>query len=254
MNYFYKVRLRCAGLLSLLPEIQKNPSMNFLFYPLYILSKMDTIYLTILPNNRREGVSSLKAARTPKKQDSIAEVLRDAILSGDIPGGTEMTQQELAEGLGVSRMPVREALILLEYQGLVQRLSNNRIRVARISRDSIREVFALCAELELNACQQLSSEAVQQIITAPKQALQSLLSPLPEILRLHHELCDSISNPFTQRTLRTILVTYVDYASRSPRYQRDEGERLFTKALTATHEERTQLLQTYFKKLEDSFF
>ena len=57
-----------------------------------------------------------------KKQGSIVELLRDEILAGNIPDGSEMTQNELAEGLGVSRMPVREALILLEYQGLIDRL------------------------------------------------------------------------------------------------------------------------------------
>ena len=48
-----------------------------------------------------------------KKQGSIVEALRDAILSGSIPADTEMTQNELAQSLGVSRMPVREALIIL---------------------------------------------------------------------------------------------------------------------------------------------
>ena len=51
-----------------------------------------------------------------KKQGSIVELLRDEILAGNIPDGSEMTQNELAEGLGVSRMPVREAPILLEYR------------------------------------------------------------------------------------------------------------------------------------------
>ena len=64
-----------------------------------------------------------------KKQGSIVEALRDAILSGSIPADTEMTQNELAQSLGVSRMPVREALIILEYQGLIRRLPNNHVRV-----------------------------------------------------------------------------------------------------------------------------
>ena len=42
-----------------------------------------------------------------KKQGSIVEILRDAILSGRIPEDMEMTQNELAQELGVSRMPVR---------------------------------------------------------------------------------------------------------------------------------------------------
>ena len=53
-----------------------------------------------------------------KKNGGVVEALQQAILSGQIPAGTEMTQNELAESLGVSRMPVREALMILEYQGL----------------------------------------------------------------------------------------------------------------------------------------
>ena len=67
----------------------------------------------------------MQALGTQKKQGSIVEAISQAILSGQIPAGTEMTQKELAESLGVSRMPVREALILLEYQGLIHRLPNN---------------------------------------------------------------------------------------------------------------------------------
>ena len=44
-----------------------------------------------------------------KKQGSIVELLRDEILAGNIPDGSEMTQNELAESLGVSRMPVRSS-------------------------------------------------------------------------------------------------------------------------------------------------
>ena len=69
----------------------------------------------------------MQALGTQKKQGSIVEAISQAILSGQIPAGTEMTQKELAESLGVSRMPVREALILLEYQGLIHRLPNKQI-------------------------------------------------------------------------------------------------------------------------------
>ena len=83
----------------------------------------------------------MKQIRIQKKQGSIVEVLRDEILSGNIPAGTEMTQTELAESLGVSRMPVREALILLEYQGLVRRLPNNHVRVAELSGDCLDHIL-----------------------------------------------------------------------------------------------------------------
>lgn len=82
-----------------------------------------------------------------KKQGSIVEALRDAILSGSIPADTEMTQNELAQSLGVSRMPVREALIILEYQGLIRRLPNNHVRVVPQTREYIAELFRMCGDL-----------------------------------------------------------------------------------------------------------
>lgn len=82
-----------------------------------------------------------------KKQGSIVEALRDAILSGSIPAETEMTQNELAQSLGVSRMPVREALILLEYQGLIRRLPNNHVRVVPQTKEYYTEIFRMCRYL-----------------------------------------------------------------------------------------------------------
>lgn len=67
--------------------------------------------------DRQKGKDRMEYIGNKKKQGSIVELLRDEILAGNIPDGSEMTQNELAESLGVSRMPVREALILLEYQG-----------------------------------------------------------------------------------------------------------------------------------------
>ena len=75
----------------------------------------------------------MEKMRLPKKPDSVVNALRDAILSGQIECGTELTQMELAENLGVSRMPIREALIVLEYQGLVERLSNQHVRPETLS-------------------------------------------------------------------------------------------------------------------------
>ena len=93
-----------------------------------------------------------------KKQGSIVELLRDEILAGNIPDGSEMTQNELAESLGVSRMPVREALILLEYQGLIDRLPNNHVRVASLTEDYFRHILKTGCRLELEFLQNLEEE------------------------------------------------------------------------------------------------
>ena len=93
-------------------------------------------------------VAAMEQIGNKKKQGSIVETLRDAILSGSIPAETEMTQNELAKSLEVSRMPVREALIILEYQGLVKRLPNNHVQAAGVSGAYLESLFSLCAHME----------------------------------------------------------------------------------------------------------
>ena len=58
--------------------------------------------------------------------DYIAEAIQNEILSGRMEAGQPLRQEELSEKLGYSRMPVREALQILEEQGLVRRLATDR--------------------------------------------------------------------------------------------------------------------------------
>ena len=83
------------------------------------------------------------------KQNSVVEVLQDAILSGTLTARMELKQNELAESLEVSRMPIREALFILEYQGLVERLPNNHVRVAELSEGFYEDVFRMGEQLSL---------------------------------------------------------------------------------------------------------
>lgn len=61
--------------------------------------------------------------------EHVAKVLRKKILCGEIPDKTELTQKLVAAQLGVSRMPIREALNKLELECLVERLGNRHVRV-----------------------------------------------------------------------------------------------------------------------------
>ena len=121
-----------------------------------------------------------------KKNGGVVEALQQAILSGQIPAGTEMTQNELAESLGVSRMPVREALMILEYQGLIIRLPNNRIKAADLTEETLRQILALGAQLERQAMRALPQDAM----LAGGEMLQHLPYPL------HRKLLESIQETY----------------------------------------------------------
>ncbi|GAB7386466.1 GntR family transcriptional regulator [Bacillaceae bacterium] len=78
----------------------------------------------------------------------VCSVLRKAILRGDLKPGERLVQAELAEALGVSRMPVREALRKLESEGLVTIEPHRGAIVKSFGIDDIREIYELRAELE----------------------------------------------------------------------------------------------------------
>jgi DNA-binding GntR family transcriptional regulator len=84
--------------------------------------------------------------------DDTAAAIRARILSGEIPIGAQLRQVELAEMLGVSRTPVREALRQLQAGGLIEVLPNRGAVVRVPAPWEVREAYEVRAELEGLAC------------------------------------------------------------------------------------------------------
>lgn len=78
----------------------------------------------------------------------IADHLRQAILSGDIVPGQRVRQEEVAERLSSSRLPVREALRMLEAEGLIEHRVNRGARVPRLDRHEVDVVYQMRERLE----------------------------------------------------------------------------------------------------------
>jgi DNA-binding GntR family transcriptional regulator len=76
------------------------------------------------------------------------EALRERILRGDFPDGEPLRQDALADELGVSRIPVREALRQLEAEGLVTFSPHRGAVVSSLSLEAIQELFELRTEIE----------------------------------------------------------------------------------------------------------
>jgi len=74
--------------------------------------------------------------------------LREMIFSGDLPAGSDHLETELAERLGMSRTPVREAALQLESQGLVEMRPRKGIRILPVSANDMREIYDVLTELE----------------------------------------------------------------------------------------------------------
>jgi DNA-binding GntR family transcriptional regulator len=85
--------------------------------------------------------------------DYVAEALRDAILTGRLPDGAVLKQAAIAEHLGVSRVPVREAMRELQAEGLVQAQAHHVAVVPSLSLRRIGELYEYRALIEAHMAQ-----------------------------------------------------------------------------------------------------
>jgi DNA-binding GntR family transcriptional regulator len=81
-------------------------------------------------------------------QQEAYRYLRDRILNAELAAEALINPTEVAERLGISRMPVREALRQLDAEGLVSMRPNRRAVVTRLSADEVEDLFEMRAELE----------------------------------------------------------------------------------------------------------
>ncbi len=80
-------------------------------------------------------------------QRALAE-LRDMIVTGELPPGSDHLESELAERLGMSRTPVREAALTLEAEGLLELRPRKGMRILPVSVQDMREIYDVLTELE----------------------------------------------------------------------------------------------------------
>lgn len=78
----------------------------------------------------------------------VAELLREEVLSGVLKPGSRLRQEELAERLGLSRIPIREALRQLESEGLVVMVPNSGAWIARIELKECVEIYKIRERVE----------------------------------------------------------------------------------------------------------
>jgi DNA-binding GntR family transcriptional regulator len=87
--------------------------------------------------------SGYKPLRLQRLVDDATQALRDAILTGKLPEGARLRQVELADRLGISRTPIREALGRLQHEGLVDLLPRSGVRVTPFDVDEAVELYDL---------------------------------------------------------------------------------------------------------------
>ena len=86
-------------------------------------------------------------------KDQVLKALRNAVFKGDLKKDEEITQNEMADMLGVSRMPVREAFQELHKEGIIHIQGNRRVVVVGLTREDVADHYDIRAFLEGLAAQ-----------------------------------------------------------------------------------------------------
>lgn len=94
---------------------------------------------------------TLPRITTITRQEAVFQELEKAIMSGQIPPGQRLSTEEIARGMGVSRIPVREALARLAERGFITTRPKWGSIVNELSRDNLREILDLRLMLECEA-------------------------------------------------------------------------------------------------------
>lgn len=106
-------------------------------------------------------------------RDVVFRTLRRAILKGELKPGERLMEVQLANRLGVSRTPVREAIRKLELEGLVTMIPRRGAEVAEITEKNMRDVLEVRRALEelavKIACEKMTDEEIELLRQASKK-------------------------------------------------------------------------------------
>ena len=106
-------------------------------------------------------------------RDVVFQTLRQAILKGELQPGERLMEIKLAESLGVSRTPIREAIRKLELEGLVVMIPRKGAAVANITEKDTKDVLEVRRTLEMFAvevaCDRITEEQLVELKKAAKE-------------------------------------------------------------------------------------
>lgn len=184
-------------------------------------------------------------------RDVVFNTLRQAILRGELKPGERLMEIQLANKLGVSRTPIREAIRKLELEGLVLMIPRKGAEVADITEKSLRDVLEVRKALEELAvqltCDKITKEQIGELEQAAEQFKKTLKSnDITEIaeadVRFHDIIYLATDNQkliLLLNNLREQMYRYrIEYLKRADKYSQ----------LLAEHEEIIRHIEKKQKK------
>jgi DNA-binding GntR family transcriptional regulator len=151
------------------------------------------------------------------KQDWVAEIIRERIIVGAYRRSEQLKQADLAEELGVSITPVREALLTLEAEGYVRGLPHKGLLVPELDPALAREIYDLRLmlerELTARALDLMTPPALTELLDLQRNLVRALTSDDLQSVRtanyrFHFRLYEIADRPQTLKFVRVLWAKY----------------------------------------------
>ena len=156
-------------------------------------------------------------------KDQVTSLVRENILKGKLPQGSKLIERELAESLGVAGMPVHDALIQLEKEGLLVSKTNSRY-VIELTRQDLYELFEvrvvlerLAAELAAKNTTPVNADQFQELFRNMKKAVEchDMDAFIDGHTKIHRMIWHQANNPQLLRAMDSILGPILMFMARS---------------------------------------
>lgn len=167
--------------------------------------------MTDLENRSENGLASTIRDDYRSIQEIVYTTLRDEILSGRLEPGSRLNTSEIAERLGVSRTPIREALNRLIPIGLVEQIPHRGAFVSKLSIEEIIEIYYIRASLEgiaaRLAVQHLTQAEIDRLIELSAECMLNLTNEaynriLEQNYEFHNIVYKAAQSPRLYRLIR----------------------------------------------------
>lgn len=156
------------------------------------------------------GMRPLGTTHRPLRE-MVCDAIREQIVNGVHRPGDRIVEDRMAAELGVSRSPVREALRVLETEGLVETIPRKGVVVATLSPEEVADIFEvrialedLAARLAARRADDVGIAAVQQALDAADTALQRRRPA--ELARLNTVFHEAVLDLAGNRYLRDVMI------------------------------------------------
>ena len=188
---------------------------------------------------------------------AATELIRQAIIDGRLNPGQRLKEEELAGELGISRTPVREALLMLQAEGLVDAAPNRGATVRSHSAEDLDDLYKLRAVLEGYATRRAASRLADGAIAGLREScvrFNGLLdegADMGELVKenfvFHQTILEGAGSARLTTMVRQVIelpLVYRSYAWYSPEQQRISGHYhlQITRALEDRDAERAELI------------